>query len=113
MRTLLQEVLAEELNVETARNGKEGLELAGEPRPALVVSDIMMPGMDGHELMHRMRADPDLADTPIMLITARAGAGSRISGLEQGADEYLVKPFHARELAVRVRKLLERESRSR
>jgi DNA-binding response OmpR family regulator len=70
--------------------------------PALVVSDVMMPGLDGFGLIHELRADPKLRTVPIILLSARAGEEARIEGLGKGADDYLVKPFSGRELLVRV-----------
>jgi len=74
-----------------------------DPPPDLILSDIMLPGADGLELVRQVRADPALSRIPVLLLTARAGAGSAADGLEAGADDYIVKPFGARELVARVR----------
>jgi signal transduction histidine kinase len=75
--------------------------------PDLIVSDVMMPRMDGIELLHALRADSRLKTVPIVLLSARAGEEARSSGIEEGADDYLVKPFAARELLARVRTQIE------
>ena len=84
-------------------DGAAALRSARARRPDLVLTDVMMPGVDGLELMRELRADPTLSDVPVILLSARAGEESRIEGLEAGADEYLVKPFSARELLACVR----------
>ena len=76
--------------------------------PDLVVLDVMLPGADGTELLHRMRATPSLGAIPVILATARGAEYDRISGLDSGADDYLVKPFSVMELASRVRAVLRR-----
>ena len=77
----------------------------------LVVLDVMLPGLDGLQVCAAMRADPALAAVPIILLTARADEGDRVSGLELGADDYVTKPFSPRELAARVGALLRRTAR--
>ena len=92
--------------VETAADGRTALERAqGEPPPALVVLDVMLPGVDGFEVCRRLRERSDL---PIILVTARAGEEDRLEGLDLGADDYLAKPFSPRELVARVRAVLRR-----
>ena len=88
--------------VETVADGRAALARARETRPDLVLSDIMMPGLDGFELVRALRHDPKTRGTPVLLLSARAGEESRIEGLAAGADDYLVKPFSARELVARV-----------
>lgn len=83
--------------------GREALSRARELRPDLVLLDVMMPEMDGFEVTRRMRADPELAEVPIILVTALDDRKSRILGLECGADEFISKPFDAAELRARVR----------
>ncbi|MET0283669.1 MAG: ATP-binding protein [Polyangiales bacterium] len=94
-------------HVETASNGQEALTRIAEHAPDLVLSDVMMPVMDGFALVRALRADEKLRSIPIILLSARAGDESTSEGLASGADDYLVKPFTARELMARVRVLLE------
>ena len=91
--------------VMTAHNGEEGLRAAGQFKPALVILDIMMPGMDGWEVCRRLRMESNVA---ILLLTARDEVADRVRGLDAGADDYLVKPFALEELLARVRALLRR-----
>ncbi|WP_167471077.1 response regulator [Cupriavidus lacunae] len=88
--------------VEVAADGEAALALARAQPPALIVSDVMMPRLDGFGLLRALRADAALSDTPVLLLSARAGEEARVSGLGCGADDYLVKPFSARELLARV-----------
>jgi signal transduction histidine kinase len=88
--------------VETAAHGADALEQARRSPPDLVLSDIMMPVLDGFGLLRALRGDPALAATPVILLSARAGEEARVEGLDAGADDYLVKPFAARELVARV-----------
>ncbi|MDK2910841.1 MAG: hypothetical protein PWR20_2409 [Bacteroidales bacterium] len=94
-----------------AENGIKALELLEINSPQLIISDIMMPGMDGIELCKRIRENIKYSHLPIILLTARAEIEDRISGLEAGADSYIPKPFHPRHLKVRVSKLLEQRER--
>jgi two-component system, OmpR family, response regulator MprA len=91
--------------VDTAASGAEGLARALEQTPDLVVLDVMMPGLDGHEVAARLRAG---APQPILMLTARDAIPDRVRGLDSGADDYLVKPFSLDELLARVRALLRR-----
>ena len=88
--------------VKTAGDGREALELARHEPPDLVLSDVMMPGLDGFGLLRALRAEPATSMTPVILLSARAGEESRVEGLDAGADDYLVKPFSAQELLARV-----------
>jgi PAS domain S-box-containing protein len=103
LRDYIVNLLGEQYEVETADDGLAALEAARLHKPALVLSDVMMPRLDGFGLLRRLRADPTLRDVPVILLSARAGEESTIEGLEAGADDYLVKPFAARELLARVR----------
>jgi len=94
--------------VTTACNGEEALTLARRVRPDLVVLDIVMPEMDGIEVCSRLRRDPTLASVPILFLTVRHEIDDRVAGLDEGSDDYLVKPFDMRELKARVRALLRR-----
>ncbi|MGB6000688.1 MAG: ATP-binding protein [Thermoanaerobaculia bacterium] len=121
LRTFLASRLSRFYRVETAEDGIAGLDAARRARPDLIVSDIMMPRMDGHEFCRRLRDDPAFANTPIILVTAKTGEEAVVEGLELGADDYVTKPFAMRELEARIaaqlrakqteRQLHERESR--
>jgi PAS domain S-box-containing protein len=89
--------------VEVAVDGELALATAKRIRPNLILSDVMMPKLDGYGLLAALRNDPDLRDTPVLLLSARAGEEAKIEGLSAGADDYLVKPFSARELLARIR----------
>jgi two-component system phosphate regulon response regulator PhoB len=94
--------------VATARDGTAGLTKARDLLPALLVLDLMLPGLDGTEVCKRLKADPKTAHIPILMLTAKAEEVDRVLGLELGADDYVTKPFSPRELVLRVRRLLER-----
>ncbi|SEN28722.1 Signal transduction histidine kinase [Stigmatella aurantiaca] len=94
-------------HVETATNGNDALERVRAQPPDLILSDVMMPGLDGFGLVRALRAGEDTRAIPIILLSARAGDESTVEGLQSGADDYLVKPFSARELMVRVRTQLD------
>ena len=102
MRDYLAHLLKRHYNVHPVPNGKQALEAARKLHPALVLADVMMPERDGFGLLHAIRTDPGLRGTPVILLSARAGEESRVEGLQAGADDYLVKPFTARELIARV-----------
>ncbi|MCB0581716.1 MAG: helix-turn-helix domain-containing protein [Phaeodactylibacter sp.] len=103
----LRALLAGNYRLATARDGQEGLSKAQELVPDIIISDVMMPKMDGIKLCAALRAEPATSHIPIILLTAKADLASRIEGLERGADAYLAKPFDKDELLVRMRKLLE------
>lgn len=92
--------------IRTAHNGAAAYELAQAFHPALIVTDWMMPELNGLELIHLIRSHPELSSTPIVLLTAKVDDETRIAGVEQGADAYLSKPFNDRELLAEVRNLL-------
>jgi PAS domain S-box-containing protein len=102
MRECVRRLLSRRFDVQTATNGREALQMAAEKLPDLVLSDVMMPEMDGFELLAALRQNPETRTIPVVLLSARAGEDSRIEGLQAGADDYLVKPFTARELLARV-----------
>jgi signal transduction histidine kinase len=103
LREYLSNLLAPTYDVVTATDGLDALNVAREQRPDMVVSDVMMPRLDGFGLVRELRADEVTASIPIVLLSARAGEEASIEGLDAGADDYLVKPFSARELLARVR----------
>ncbi|HEX7023134.1 MAG TPA: ATP-binding protein [Trueperaceae bacterium] len=102
MRDYVRRLLSEHHEVIAVADGRAALAAAEERRPDLVISDIMMPGLNGFELLRKLRDDPRTATIPVILLSARAGEESRVDGLESGADDYLVKPFSAQELVARV-----------
>lgn len=102
MRDYLTRILSDRFQVEAVADGAAALAAATERVPDLVLSDVMMPGLDGFELLRALRADPRTREIPIILLSARAGEESVVEGLEAGADDYLIKPFSAQELVSRV-----------
>lgn len=100
-------------HLDYASNGEEGIDKARNSMPDLILTDLMMPGMDGYALCHEIRQSEILNHIPIIIITAKSGVADRIHGLEEGADAYLLKPFNAEELLVRVEKLLEQRRQLR
>jgi signal transduction histidine kinase/serine phosphatase RsbU (regulator of sigma subunit) len=115
MRAFLLQLLRPDFRVRVATDGVEGLAAAEREAPDVVLSDVQMPRMSGHELLRALRAAAGpLATTPVVLLTAQAGSHDKLAGLGQGADDYVVKPFHPDELVYRVRNLarLRRQERA-
>jgi signal transduction histidine kinase len=108
MRGYFGTLLSPDYQLETAADGEAALQAARRSRPEVIISDVMMPRLDGFGLIKALRADAALRDIPVILVSARAGEESRIEGLDAGADDYLVKPFSARELLARVGAIIER-----
>jgi PAS domain S-box-containing protein len=102
MRDYIRRLLSGSYIVQTVADGVAALSAIEKNPPDLVLTDVMMPGMDGFELLRSLRSNPATQDIPIILLSARAGEESRIEGLAAGADDYLIKPFSARELLARV-----------
>lgn len=102
MREYVRRLLAAHYAVEAVSDGEAALAAAHRQAPDMVLSDIMMPRLDGFGLLKALRSTPALASTPIILLSARAGEEARLEGLAAGADDYLVKPFAARELLARI-----------
>ncbi len=102
MRGYVARLLGTQYGVTAVRNGKEALAGALENPPDLVLTDVMMPVMDGFALLKALRSRPETKSIPVILLSARSGEESRIEGMDAGADDYLVKPFTARELLARV-----------
>jgi len=106
MRKLIAYLIGREFNVRLARNGRKGLDAVRARRPDLVLTDVMMPEMTGTELCRAIKDDPETAGIPVVLVTSKAERAMKIEGLELGADDYVAKPFHPRELMARVRSLV-------
>jgi len=104
--------LRRQFKVLTAPDGVKGLEMAAREQPSLVVTDLMMPGMDGLELTRRIRADPRLRHIPVLMLTARGALDDRVKGLETGVSAYLTKPFSPRELITCARQLVRAEEQT-
>jgi DNA-binding response OmpR family regulator len=96
-----------------ARGGEEALQLVRMHMPDLLVLDVMMPGMDGLEVVRRLRADVILSKTPVLMLTALTSVDNKVEGLEAGADDYVTKPFDLRELNARVKALIRASRRER
>ena len=107
MRDYVARLLHANYDVQTVSDGEAALRAVPTARPDLLLSDVMMPRLDGFALLSAIRSDPLLRDLPVILVSARAGDEARIDGLEASADDYLVKPFSARELLARVRSNLD------
>jgi phosphate regulon transcriptional regulator PhoB len=98
----------EGFTVRVAHDGEQALALMRREPPALVILDLMLPGIPGLEVCRRLRSDPTTARLPVVVLTARAAEADRVIGLEMGADDYITKPFSPRELVARVRAVLRR-----
>jgi PAS domain S-box-containing protein len=107
MRDYVRRLLSSRYDVIAVRDGMAALTAALERGPDLILSDIMMPGLDGLQLIAKLRADPRTQCIPVILLSARAGEEATVSGIEAGADDYLTKPFSARTLLARVQTLIE------
>lgn len=102
MRDYLRRLLSAEYQVVSTADGEAALKVTRQQRPDLVLTDVMMPGLDGFGLLKALRANPATAAVPVIMLSARAGEEARVEGLQAGADDYLIKPFSARELLARV-----------
>lgn len=107
LNQFIRDSLAAKYRTDSAFDGAEGLRKVIALRPDLVVSDVMMPELDGLGLLREIRLDPRVQTTPVILLSARAGEEAALTGLETGADDYLIKPFSSRELLARVHTHLE------
>jgi DNA-binding response OmpR family regulator len=107
-RTVERSLRSEKVKIAIAGNGEEGLRLARKRPPDLAILDVIMPGMDGYEVCRAMRADHQLAEVPILFLTAKIKDEDRINGFLAGGDDYLTKPFNLDELLLRVRAILRR-----
>jgi len=112
LRKATQAYLEEEsFSVETAQDGEEGWEKAQQLLPDLVISDVMMPRLDGYGLLERLRGSEKLAGTPVIFLTAKGMTADRIAGFMAGVDDYIPKPFDPDELVARVQSILARQQR--
>lgn len=109
----IAESLSGQYRVITAPNGREGLDIAQRELPDVVVSDVMMPELDGNQLTYHLKSNPTTNHIAVVLLTARAAAASRREGLIQGADDYLTKPFDLDELRLRLRNLIHHQQKIR
>jgi signal transduction histidine kinase/class 3 adenylate cyclase len=113
MRNYVELILRKDYRIAVAKDGAEAFELAQRLRPQLIVTDVMMPKMSGHDLLHSVRQDKALRSTPVIFLTARAGSEARIESLDAGADDYLSKPFDELELLARVGNLIRARAQER
>jgi signal transduction histidine kinase/FixJ family two-component response regulator len=102
MRDYVSRLLRPRYEVQVAPDGRTALAMVREYQPDLVLADVMMPGMDGFELLQTLRSNQETSNMPVILLSARAGEEAQVEGLQAGADDYLIKPFSARELLARV-----------
>jgi YesN/AraC family two-component response regulator len=109
----LSTLLKNDYIIYESSNGEEGIKTANEILPDLIISDVMMPSMDGLEFCRQIKTEWKTSDIPVILLTAKASFESKLEGLETGADDYLTKPFDSRELFVRIKNLLEQRKRIR
>ena len=103
---LLTDLLSPLYRIVIAMNGKDGLQKAMEERPDLILSDVMMPKMDGIEMCSKIKTDFDLCHTPVVLLTALTSNDKKLEGLQCGADEYIGKPFNNKMLQARIANIL-------
>ncbi len=113
MRKYLEEILAEYYQVISTDNGTDGFDIACSKMPDMVVSDVMMPGVDGVQLTEKLKNEVVTSHIPVILLTAKNELASYIEGIETGADDYINKPFHIDHLLVRIKNLLENRKRLR
>jgi DNA-binding response OmpR family regulator len=113
LNTFITTSLSEDFTVLTAFNGKEGLEAAISNIPDLIVTDIMMPEMDGNEMTKLLKKDDRTRHIPVIMLTAKADRSSTLEGLECGADDYISKPFNMDELLMKIRNIIETGKRIR
>ena len=109
----ISRILVNNYRILTATNGKTGLDKAVECIPDLIISDVMMPEMDGMEMSKQIKTDARTNHIPLIMLTAKADRGSKMDGLKTGADDYIIKPFDAEELQVRMSNLLAQRKRMR
>ncbi len=113
LRSYISQQLMPQYSIVEAVNGREGLNMAVERIPDLIISDLMMPEMGGREMCIELKADPRTSHIPIIMLTAKADRRSKLEGLETGADDYIIKPFDGEELQVRVKNLINQRKKLR
>lgn len=113
VRSYIEQIFSEQYRLVIAENGMKGLKMAKKHLPDLVISDVMMPEMDGITFCGKLKTDLEISHIPVILLTARTASLFKIEGLRIGADDYITKPFHPEELALRVRNTLQSRKEAR